>query len=113
MAARLRDNHRTVGNFGSSHRFDYSAIGDAVNVAARLEGETKSCGVEILLGPETAARVADYATLPIDRIRRRGRAEALEIYVLSGDEKLMESALFRELRSRHLQLREFSVDGRR
>lgn len=99
----------TVGNFGSSRRFDYSAIGDAVNVAARLERETKTYGIALLLGPETAARVTNFAILPIDRIRLRGRAEALEIYALVGDEKVMETPSFRELRSVHLQLRAASM----
>lgn len=95
----------TVGNFGSSHRFDYSAIGDAVNVAARLEHETRTYGIAILLGPETARRVTDLATLPISRMRLRGRAEALEIYALVGEEPVMAAPAFRELRSFYLQLR--------
>jgi adenylate cyclase len=49
--------------------------------------------------------VTNFAILPIDRIRLRGRAEALEIYALVGDEKVMETPSFRELRSIHLQLR--------
>jgi adenylate cyclase len=95
----------TVGNFGSSRRFDYSAIGDAVNVAARLEHETRAYGIAILLGPETAARVADLAILPITRIRLRGRAEAVEVYALIGDEQVLAAPAFRELRSNHLHLR--------
>ena len=94
----------TVGNFGSSRRFDYSAIGDAVNVAARLEGETKSYGIAILLGPETAARVSNFATLPIDRIRPRGRTEPLEIFALVGDEKVRATPSFRELSAKHADL---------
>jgi adenylate cyclase len=88
----------TVGNFGSSHRFDYSAIGDAVNVAARLEGETATQGYAILLGPETAVRVARFATIPIDRIRVRGRTEPLEVHALVGDEKVRATASLGELR---------------
>ncbi len=99
----------TVGNFGSSHRFDYSAIGDAVNVAARLEGETKTYGIPLLLGSQTAARLSGFAILQVDRIRLRGRAETVEVYALVGDENLAESPSFRELRAAHLQLREALV----
>jgi adenylate cyclase len=95
----------TVGNFGSSHRFDYSVIGDAVNVAARLESETRVYGTTILLGPETAARVPDFATLPVGRIQLRGRAEALEIHALIGDENVAHTQAFRELRAKHGQWR--------
>ena len=94
----------TVGNFGSSRRFDYSAIGDPVNVAARLEGETKTHGVAILLGPETAARVTHFAILPIDRIRPRGRAEAMEIFALVGDETVVATPSFGTLSDRHRSL---------
>jgi adenylate cyclase len=103
----------TVGNFGSSRRFDYSAIGDAVNVAARLEGETKAYGISILLGPETAAQVTHFAILPIDRIRPRGRAEALEIFALVGDETVMATPSFRALSSKHRQLSSELLEGDR
>ena len=95
----------SVGNFGSARRFDYSAVGDAVNVAARLEGETTTYGYGILLGPETAARVSAFATLPLGRVQLRGRKEALEIHALVGDEKLRATAAFRELCATHAQSR--------
>ena len=72
----------TVGNFGSTHRFDYSAIGDAVNIAARLESETRAHDMAILLGPATAAKVAGLATVAMGTLTLRGRVEPLAIHAL-------------------------------
>jgi adenylate cyclase len=96
----------TVGNFGSPRRLDYSAMGDAVNIAARLEGETKNLGFAILLGPGTAARVTEFATLPVERIRLRGRVEPIEVHALVGDETVRASRSFRELRARRMDKRD-------
>ena len=58
-----------VGNMGSDQRFDYSVLGDSVNLAARLEGQSKSYGVKTVIGPETYESVKDtYATLQLDLI---------------------------------------------
>ena len=89
-----------VGNFGSARRLEYSAVGDAVNVASRLEGETKNLGFKILIGPVTAARVSDFALVPLERIRVRGRLEAIEVHALMGDEPLRGSAAFGEMLAR-------------
>ena len=72
----------TVGNFGSTHRFDYSAIGDAVNIAARLESETRAYDMAILLGPATAAQLVGLATVPIGTLSLRGRVAPLAIHAL-------------------------------
>ena len=65
-----------VGNMGSNLRFDYSVLGDTVNLASRLEGQSKSYGVKVVLGSGTAAAAADdFAVIEIDLIRVKGKTE--------------------------------------
>jgi adenylate cyclase len=70
-----------IGNMGSDTRFDYSAIGDAVNTAARLESATKEVGVDILLGESTAKKVLFDATL-LAPIKVKGKEKALKVYTI-------------------------------
>ena len=69
-----------IGNMGSDSRFDYSAIGDAVNTAARLESATKEAGVDILIGERTASKISE-AYLH-DTIKVKGKAKALKVYTI-------------------------------
>lgn len=72
-----------VGNLGSRRRFDYSVLGDPVNVASRLEGLCRAYRAPLLVGEETAARLAPEAGLvELDRVVLRGRAKAQAIYGL-------------------------------
>jgi len=69
-----------IGNMGSDSRFDYSAIGDAVNVAARLESATKDAGVDILIGESTADKESDLAY--VGTISVKGKEEQLKVYTV-------------------------------
>src|SRR5215813_11912842 len=71
-----------VGNFGSLQHFDYSLLGDPVNLASRLEGLGKVYGVDLVIGEETAARLADPALIEVDLVAVKGKSEAGHIYTL-------------------------------
>ncbi len=86
-----------VGNMGSIDRFDYTALGDTVNIASRLEGQSKPYGLPIVIGPQTAETVQDtLAVFEIDLIRVKGKNEPIRIYSLAGRDEMAKSYAFKE-----------------
>jgi len=91
-----------VGNMGSDLRFDYSVLGDTVNLASRLEGQSKIYGVTIVLGNSTALAVHDaFAVLEIDLLVVKGKSEPEAVWTLLGDISIVESPAYQELASTH------------
>jgi len=75
----INSGYAVIGNMGSDTRFDYSAIGDAVNIAARLESATKEVGEDILIG-ENTAKNCDFELKSLKPIKVKGKKDYLKIY---------------------------------
>jgi adenylate cyclase len=94
-----------VGNMGSDLRFDYSVLGDSVNLASRLEGQSKSYGFPVIVGSATALAVKDnFAVLEIDWIAVKGRKEPEVVYAIIGRADVANSDCFLRLRDLMAQM---------
>ncbi|WP_325166442.1 CHASE2 domain-containing protein [Thermohalobaculum xanthum] len=95
-----------VGNVGSAERFNYSAIGDAVNVAARAESACKEVGYDLVVCRSTAEQVPDFAFLDAGGVALKGKTSRVSLMVLVGDETVSGSPDFAALREKHARLLE-------
>ena len=104
MRVGLHTGVAVVGNLGAADRFDYTAIGDNVNLAARLEGVNKLYGTEILLSGTTAARIEGRLPLRrVDRVIVKGKSEAVDIFTICerADVIALTEDACREYRAQH------------
>ncbi|NQZ14841.1 MAG: CHASE2 domain-containing protein [Alphaproteobacteria bacterium] len=91
----------SVGNMGSQQRFAYSALGDSVNLASRLEGQTKTYGVDVLVGEETRNQVRDLAFIELDLIQVIGKEQPVRVFTLIGDVEIANNKAFKKWQAAH------------
>ena len=88
-----------VGNMGSDLHFNYSVLGDTVNLASRLEGQTKEYAVPIIIGARTAKAVqGQFAVLEIDFLQVKGKTEPELVYTILGGQDVAGTPRFQKLR---------------
>ncbi len=101
IGAGLNSGNICVGNMGSDQRFDYSVLGDEVNLASRLEGQSKTYAVDIVVGENTTKLIPDHAIVELDLIQVKGKTTAVRIFALLGRKDLKEADNFIAIEALH------------
>lgn len=93
-----------VGNMGAEARFNYSAVGDTVNIAARIESACKEVGFDILVSADTAKALSGHALLDAGALALRGKSDRTNVCAVVGAGQVAASREFAELQAIHLRL---------
>ncbi|MGJ0506479.1 MAG: CHASE2 domain-containing protein [Methylocystis sp.] len=102
----------SVGNMGSARRFDYSILGDNVNLASRLEGASKAFGTDIIAAGAVRHEAPEMAWLDLGQIVVVGRSEPTHVYALAGDAKFAGDAAYVRWRTAHEEMLEEYLSAR-
>ncbi|MBT4355338.1 MAG: CHASE2 domain-containing protein, partial [Rhodospirillaceae bacterium] len=93
-----------VGNMGSNQRFDYSILGDDVNLCSQLEGQSKGYAVDIVISETTKMAAPEFATIELDLIQVKGKTVPVRIFALIGDAQVLASEWFKDMSAVHAEL---------
>ena len=102
----------TVGNFGGSIRFDYTAHGDAINTAARLESINQRLGTTICVSESTAMRCSELAFLPVATLVLYGKTEGIEAFYPCSEADNTDSEFGDKYRNAYNCLRDNKVEAK-
>ena len=108
----LHTGEACVGNMGSAIRFNYTAMGDVVNAASRIESSCKAVGIDIVVSEEVVRAVPGFAVLEAGAMPLKGKSQPMKLFGLVGDEHKAASVEFAELSRRHGELLAAIADRR-
>ncbi|MDE1153828.1 MAG: adenylate/guanylate cyclase domain-containing protein [Micavibrio sp.] len=100
----INSGNTSVGNMGSKQRFAYSALGDTVNLASRMEGQTKGYGVSVMISSVTHRAAPEYGVIELDLLAVKGRSEPERVYALLATPEDARKAAFTDFATLHTEM---------